>query len=100
VQIEDGTGKVLAAYVPAAEDAAHPLGQVSDGTISFALPLSLLGTPTREWRYTILTGAQDDHGGAGLGEFRSVQAARGEWNGGGRTNDAASHVYDTLLSPP
>jgi hypothetical protein len=100
VQIEDQSGKVLAGYIPAMTDVEHPLGNVRDGTIEFALPLAYLGTPRKEWRYTILVGAQDDHGGAGLGEFRTVNALQGEWNGGGRRGDSTSNVYDILFSPP
>ena len=45
----------------------------------------------------VVAGAQDDHGGAGIGEFRQVLETASEWNGGGRTSAADSNVYDTLI---
>jgi len=47
----------------------------------------------------VVAGAQDDHGGAGIGEFRDVHAERGEWNGGGKLFDDEPNVYDDLVSP-
>jgi len=96
VQLEDTSGKVIAAYVPIAGDEAHPLGDVRTGTISFSLPLSLLGYPGPNWTFTIVTGGQDDHGGSGLGEFRTVEAGRGEWNGGGKQKPGDPNIYDVL----
>jgi glycogen debranching enzyme len=96
VQLEDTTGKVIVAYIPVPGDEAHPLGNAHAGTINFALPLSYLGRPTANWTLTILAGAQDDHGGSGLGEFRTVNADPGEWNGGGRRNPDNPNVYDVL----
>ncbi|HEX7573910.1 MAG TPA: amylo-alpha-1,6-glucosidase, partial [Bacteroidota bacterium] len=84
IQIEDAHGTVLAAYIPVKEDALKPFGDAASGTIRFALPLSLLGRPTDGWTYTVVAGGQDDHGGSGLGEFRTVNRDQGEWNGGGK----------------
>ncbi len=98
VQVEDDAGKILCAYVPSPEDVSDPLGDASSGTISFAIPLRFLGGDlSSEWNWTILVGGQDDHGGAGLGEFRSVNKERSEWNGGGKFSPDASNVYDELL---
>ncbi|MBX2992916.1 MAG: hypothetical protein KF749_17330, partial [Bacteroidetes bacterium] len=72
VRLEDDKEKILAEYRPAEADVANPLGDMKTGTISFAIPLKYFGTPTRDWTFTVLVGAQDDHGGAGLGEFRTV----------------------------
>jgi carbohydrate-binding DOMON domain-containing protein len=96
VQVEDGAGKILGGYRPTAADATHHFGNAREGTIRFALPRSILGTPSDRWRMTLLTGAQDDHGGSGLGEFRTVNRERGEWNGGGRLRTDQPNVYDTL----
>ena len=97
VNLEDAAGKILAAYVPAAEDAAAPFGDASTGTIHFAIPLSLLGRPKPGWTLTIVAGAQDDHGGAGIGEFRTVNREQGEWNGGGRKGPDDPNVYDDMI---
>jgi glycogen debranching enzyme len=100
VQVEDASGTILGAYLPAEEDAARPMGNAREGTIRFAIPRSMLGTPSRRWRLTLLAGAQDDHGGSGLGEFRTVNRERGDWNGGGRVRPDQSNVYDRLTATP
>jgi glycogen debranching enzyme len=100
IQIEDAHGSVLAAYVPVKGDATDPFGDAATGTIRFALPLSLLGHPSERWTYTVVTGGQDDHGGAGLGEFRTVNREQGEWNGGGKILPGDSNIYDTLVAQP
>jgi len=94
--VEDKAGETLAEYIPSEEDATDPIGDLQTRTVSFALPLALVGNPSSKWQFTVLVGAQDDHGGAGLGEFRSVEAHPGEWHGGGRTNPDSSNVYDVL----
>ncbi|MBI5463481.1 MAG: hypothetical protein HY966_00840 [Ignavibacteriales bacterium] len=66
-------------------------------SIEFALPLEYLGTPGPHWKMTILTGAQDDHGGAGIGEFRSVGQEPGEWQGGGKLEPNDSNVFDVMI---
>jgi glycogen debranching enzyme len=96
IQLEDTTGKVIVAYIPVPGDEAHPLGKARTGGIDFALPLTFLGKPTGSWTFTILAGAQDDHGGSGLGEFRTVNASQGEWNGGGKPNPEDPNIYDVL----
>jgi C-terminal binding-module, SLH-like, of glucodextranase len=98
IQLEDGHGKVLAAYVPSGQDTKNPLGSTLSGTIAFALPLSYLGKPDSSWTFTVLSGAQDDHGGAGLGEFRTVNKSATEWNGGGKQSPDDSNVYDVLIA--
>lgn len=97
VRLEDNEGKILAEYRPSEVDVSNPLGDAEKGTISFAIPLKYLGTPKRNWTFTVLVGAQDDHGGAGLGEFRTVNREAGEWNGGGKTNPDDPNVYDVLV---
>ncbi len=97
VRLEDKNGNILAAYIPTEADVANPLGDADAGTISFAIPLSYLGVPSKSWRFTVLVGAQDDHGGAGIGEFRSVKKEAGEWHGGGKKSADDPNVYDVLL---
>lgn len=94
MRVEDAAGNVLAEYRPAQADAANPLGSTTDRAVTFAVPKSVLpdlpaGTPV-----TLLVGGQDDHGGAGIGDFRAVLPARGEWNGGGKPQGETSNVFD------
>lgn len=100
VRIEDASRTVLAEYIPVSGDESNPLGDARSATVAFAVPRSYLGAPTDRWTFTVLAGAQDDHGGAGLGEFRTVNAEPGEWNGGGKTHPADPNVYDTLVARP
>ncbi len=100
LRIEDAAGNVLAAYVPASTDVSNPLGNSSTSTIEFAIPLSYLGTINDRTGFTVLVGAQDDHGGSGLGEFRTVNAVAGEWNGGGKSGTETSNIYDMMTVTP
>jgi carbohydrate-binding DOMON domain-containing protein len=99
VRVEDRNGNILAEYFPAEPDAARPLGDAAEGAISFAIPLQYLREPATNWGFRVLVGAQDDHGGAGIGEFRSVNKDVGEWNGGGKTTPSDPNVYDVLVVP-
>lgn len=99
-QVEDAAGTILAAYVPSEADRFRPMGDAAAGTIRFSVPRPLLGSPSPGWTMTVFAGGQDDHGGSGLGEFRTVLPARGEWNGGGKPDSAAANVYDTLTARP
>jgi carbohydrate-binding DOMON domain-containing protein len=45
----------------------------------------------------VLVGAQDDHGGAGIGVFRNVEADAGEWHGGGKLSPGDPNVYDFIF---
>lgn len=96
-RVSDETGAVLCEYRPRAEDAKHPMGSVATRTVHFSVPLQYLGAPSKDWRFTILVGAQDDHGGAGVGEFRAVDDKGGEWTGGGKKDPSAPNVYDVLV---
>ncbi len=96
LQIENGTGDILAAYRP--EDPNYPLGNVEDKIISFAIPSELLGRYDQNWRIIIAVGGQDDHGGAGLGEFRSVGKTASQWQGGGGEQESGNcNVYDLFV---
>ncbi len=99
IRVEDAAGITLAGYTPTEPDAADPIGNSMTGTIRFSIPLSVLGTPTSEWTYVVVAGAQDDHGGAGIGEFRAVHAEHGEWNGGGKLHTEEPNIYDELIAP-
>ena len=97
VRVADASGKVLAEYSPVAGDERNPLGNVANAAIEFAVPLDLLAPPGADWRFTVLVGAQDDHGGAGIGEFRTVAKTASEWVGGGKRFPDESNIYDSLV---
>jgi glycogen debranching enzyme len=97
IRIADSKGTVLAEYIPIPGDEISPLGKTQKKLIEFALPIGILGKPTPSWRYTVLVGCQDDHGGAGIGDFRGVEATAGEWTGGGKKKPGDPNVYDVIL---
>jgi len=96
-RVENDSGKILAEYLPVSGDEKNPLGNMQAKSIEFSVPIKILGTPMPLWRYSVLVGCQDDHGGAGIGEFRAVEKQAGEWVGGGKINPAGPNVYDVLL---
>ena len=96
IRVADDKGKALCEYVPRPGDEKDPIGDVNRKSIEFSLPLKYLGKPTPEWKMTILIGAQDDHGGAGIGEFRAVERNGSEWIGGGKIHPSDSNVFDVL----
>lgn len=96
IQIEDEKKSVIAAYRPS--DTRFPIGDVKSGEIKFAVPISYLGNYNKDWKLAVLVGGQDDHGGAGLGEFRAVGKAASDWLGGGAENDEGNcNIYDFLF---
>jgi glycogen debranching enzyme len=96
-RVVNDSGKILAEYLPASGDEKSPLGNANAKIVEFSLPIELLGKPDNSWRYAVLIGCQDDHGGAGIGEFRSIEAETKEWTGGGKKNPNDSNVYDLIL---
>ena len=95
LQIEDAEGNILTAFRP--EDVRYPLGDVQKKEISFAIPKSFLGEYDKNWRFIIAVGAQDDHGGGGIGEFRNVGKIASQWQGGGAEREFGNcNVYDLL----
>lgn len=97
IEIDDAQGNILAEYIPVPGDEANPLGSTQTKTVEFSLPVSLIGKPRPVWRYAVLIGAQDDHGGAGIGEFRNVGATASSLVGGGKTKPTDPNVYDAIL---
>jgi carbohydrate-binding DOMON domain-containing protein len=73
------------------------LGSTQKKEIEFSIPVDVLGKPGTAWRYTVLLGCQDDHGGAGIGDFRTVESVAKEWTGGGRKKLSDSNVYDVIF---
>lgn len=96
VRVDDKDGTILAEYIPMEEDVINPLGDISTAVVSFAIPQKYLGVPNDKWQFTVLVGAQDDHGGAGLGEFRNIEIDATEWTGGGKKNQNSPNVFDVL----
>jgi glycogen debranching enzyme len=110
VRVTDAHQKILCQYLPQPTDVANPLGDTKQKSVEFSIPLKYLvenplesenpgrwKTPSPQWKITILIGGQDDHGGAGVGEFRSVEEHAGEWNGGGKKNSSDSNIYDIVV---
>ena len=97
VRVADSKGTVLAEYIPVAGDEMNPLGSTQSKEVSFSVPVDVLGKPGSLWRYTVLVGCQDDHGGAGIGDFRAVESTAKEWTGGGRKKPSDSNVYDVIF---
>ncbi len=97
IRVTDDGGNILSEYRPAPEDIVDPLGDIVEKEIRFSLPNEYLGRPSTVWRFLVLVGAQDDHGGAGIGVFRNIERTGGEWHGGGKMNPQDPNVYDTIL---
>jgi glycogen debranching enzyme len=94
VRVEDYLGNVLGEYRPSEADARNPLGSVETGTITFAIPKTVLPDLPAGTTVTLLIGGQDDNGGGQIGEFRAVEANASEWTGGGSPFAGAPRVYD------
>jgi len=98
LNLRDAEGTTIAQYLPS--DPRYPIGDVPTATLAFAIPIDLIGGDPSNWRITLLVGAQDDHGGAGIGEFREVTPKGGRWEGSGG-GPGRSNVYDVLeVQPP
>ncbi len=93
IEVFNNEGKKLAAYVPTMADIDSTLGDISKKELTFSLPQSIIGKPSSDWKVSILVGAQDDHGGGGVGDFRTVDREASEWHGGGRIDKNESNIY-------
>lgn len=94
IQVVAESGAILAEYMPGDESGA--IGNVLHKTVRFCLPRELFPADLTGAKWQIAVGLQDDHGGAGLGDFRAVEALAGEWTGGGKKNAGEGNVYDWL----
>jgi len=95
LELRDGNNRKIAAYIPVKP--GHPLGFTEYKQIRFNIPKTLLPGLNRHTVITVLAGGQDDHGGAGIGDFRAVQKKAGQWHGGGSAhNTTESNIYDRL----
>ncbi|MCX8010650.1 MAG: hypothetical protein N3A61_05810, partial [Ignavibacteria bacterium] len=96
VEIYNSQKKLIASYIPEEHDYINPLGNVKTGIINFSLSKEMIGKIKGTSKITILVGAQDDHGGAGIGEFRNVKSKASEWEGGGKLKPDLPNVYQIL----
>ncbi len=85
----------LAEYMPRRSQGA--IGNTKTDMVSFHLPVDVFMGKLENCSFQIAVGCQDDHGGAGIGDFRPVEALGGEWSGGGKVETETSNVYDWLL---
>ena len=93
VTLENSGGETLVLLYP--DDPFKPLGDNLAKKIRFRLPKNYLPYLDKNTIFTVLTGGQDDHGGAGIGDFRAVLLQPGPWHGGGADiPEGASRVYD------
>ncbi len=95
MRMEDEQGHVIAEFIPRSN--ADAFGDLNSSTISFCLPKSLFPKNDDRWQWTVLCGAQDDHGGAGIGEFRTVKPVVERWAGGGNLYNR-TNIYDRLTT--
>ncbi|MBS1272141.1 MAG: hypothetical protein MAGBODY4_01280 [Candidatus Marinimicrobia bacterium] len=93
-RLVNADGEIIVEYRPA--ETGFPMADLLEKRIHIAVPKKHIPQPKKWWKYTILTGGQDDHGGAGLGEFRGVQQNAGPWHGGGKTDSGGPNWYDIL----
>ena len=96
VLLVDNSHEAQAEYMP--RTAAGAIGNAETERIAFTLPMDLFAEPLEGATFQIAVGCQDDHGGAGIGDFRPVQANGSEWMGGGGSK-SESNVYDWLIGP-
>ena len=82
-----------AEYMP--RTVAGAIGDAETESIMFTIPKDLFTESLEKATFQVAVGCQDDHGGAGIGDFRPVQAIGSEWMGGGGSENG-SNVYDWL----
>jgi carbohydrate-binding DOMON domain-containing protein len=99
-RVVDENEKILAEFLPTNQTAGERrLGNIETREIAFAVPRRLIGEFWPKWKVGVYCGGQDDHGGAGIGEFRSVARKAGPWVGGGGEKDRGNpNVYDVLMA--
>ena len=95
VLLVDDKHEPLAEYMPVAASGA--IGNAKSNLVRFTLPRELFKESLNSAQLQVAVGCQDDHGGAGIGDFRPVEALGSEWAGGGKSSASESNVYDWLL---
>ncbi|NQV15217.1 hypothetical protein HQ531_07145 [bacterium] len=91
----DGDHHPVAEYMPRSPKGA--LGSSITEKVRFRMPKEIFEGDLADARFQVAVGCQDDHGGAGIGDFREVESNVSEWTGGGKINGEGSNVYDWLL---
>jgi len=94
VLLVDDSFEPIAEYMPTTSVGA--IGDEESERVKFSLPKEVFSQSLRGARFQIAVGCQDDHGGAGIGDFRPVELEGSEWTGGGGSI-AGSNVYDWLV---
>lgn len=97
IVIESSDGKIIAEYLPSPGERTATIGDIQSGTITFSIPLEILGSPKRSWRFALLSGVENSYDGTGIGDFRTVESVAGRLMGGGRKKASDSNIYDVLL---
>lgn len=97
VDVCDSRLNLIARYVPSPKDVVNPLGNTDSNEINFTLHKKLLGRINNSTKITIIVGLQDDHGGSGIGEFRSIDKNPSEWIGGGKNKIDEPNVYEIIF---
>lgn len=95
IQIVNEAGGILAEYMP--RDKSGAIGNINARQVTFSLPRELFPGKLNAAHWIVAVGLQDDHGGAGLGDFRGVEVLPAEWSGGGNTIPTIGNVYDWLV---
>jgi glycogen debranching enzyme len=94
IRVDDDSNRVLAQFTP--QKPTDAFGDTTTKQIAFSLPQKYFPKYDRKkWDWIVLVGAQDDHGGAGIGEFRSVKAIAEQWAGGHNICNGPN-VYDEM----
>lgn len=95
ILIVDDDHAPIAEYMPSRTTGA--IGNARTDLIQFRIPRELFQGELETAQFQIAVGCQDDHGGAGMGDFREVKPVAGEWTGGGKTASLTSNIYDWLI---
>ena len=98
IVVEGSDGKIIAEYLPSPGERTAIIGDIHSGTITFSIPLEVLGSPKRSWRFGLLSGVENSYDGTGIGDFRTVESVAGKFTGGGRKKASDSNIYDVLMS--
>ena len=94
ILIVDADQRPVAEYMPIKPSGA--IGDAETETLHFSLPRDVFESSLTGAHFQLAVGCQDDHGGAGIGDFRSVGEIGDEWTGGGGS-DSGSNIYDWLI---
>ncbi len=89
------TGEILVEFVPGQEN-YYSLVKREEKKLHVAIPVEYFPQVKRWWKYTVIVGGREDHGGGELGAFRKVNDIPCLWYGGGKSDPDAPNWYDIL----